>query len=304
MSSNCTKVGPDCPADGSGLSYPPSLVASIIFTVIFCTSLAIHMFLGIKLRTWSFLACYILGSTSEAVGYIGRIFLHSNPYNLSTFLVQIVCLTTGPAFYSAGLYLCLARIIVVYGEKISRLRPIWYTRIFITCDIISLSLQGAGGGVASSATKQSTLSMGNDIMLAGLIFQIFTLALFAILCLEFVWRLRRNSNNLKIEFQHIRESRQFRGFLVAAVVTFVTIFIRCVYRVVELAGGWNNKLQREETPYIILESAMISVAVFAFSIFHPGRAFGDTYDNLHTTSKRNSKEEDAEMKLMPPPVGA
>lgn len=84
MSSNCTQVGPDCPADGSDLSYPPSLVASIIFSAIFGVSLAIHVFSGVKFKTWSFLACYFLGSTSEVAGYIGRIFLHSNPYNLNT----------------------------------------------------------------------------------------------------------------------------------------------------------------------------------------------------------------------------
>ena len=47
---------------------------------------------------------------------------------------------------------------------------------------------------------------------------------------------------------------RFRGFLWALVVSFMTIFTRCVYRVVELGGGWNNRLMREETPFIILES--------------------------------------------------
>jgi hypothetical protein len=90
MSSDCTQVGPNCPADGSGLSYPPSLVASIIFSAIFGASLAFHIFLGVKFKTWSFLACYILGSTSEVVGYIGRAFLHSNPYNLNTLVIILI----------------------------------------------------------------------------------------------------------------------------------------------------------------------------------------------------------------------
>lgn len=144
--------------------------------------------------------------------------------------------------------------IIVYGEGISRLRPVWYTRIFVTCDVISLSLQGGGGGAASAASKQSTLDMGNNIMLVGLIFQIVTLVLFAALCLEFVWRVHRFPHRKSTEFISIRESRQFHCFLIAGIVTFSTIFIRCVYRVVELAGGWNNKLQREEVPFIILES--------------------------------------------------
>lgn len=94
-------------------------------------------------------------------------------------------------------------------------------------------------------------------MLVGLIFQIVTLGLFAVLCSEFIWRVKHYPNRKRAEFQHIRESRRFQGFLVAAFITFLTIFIRCVYRVVELAGGWNNKLQREETPFIILESGYV-----------------------------------------------
>ncbi|KAI5459594.1 RTA1 like protein-domain-containing protein [Mariannaea sp. PMI_226] len=289
--SNCTEIGPGCPADESSLSYQPNLIANIIFTGIFAVSLFVHAVLGWKTRTISFLVSYMLGSTCETVGYIGRIMLHNNPYKLSSFLMQIVCLTTGPAFYSAGLYLCLARIVVIYGEKISRLPPVWYTRIFVTCDFISLSLQGAGGGVASAATKQSTLSMGNNIMLVGLIFQIVTLVLFAGFCTDFVWRLNSFPNRISISSRHIRESRRFRGFLVAAVVTFMTIFIRCVYRVVELAGGWNNKLQREEAPFIILESCMIVVAAFAFAFFHPGHAFHNMYNELKTTPMDDAKEE-------------
>ncbi|QKX57827.1 uncharacterized protein TRUGW13939_04947 [Talaromyces rugulosus] len=141
--------------------------------------------------------------------------------------------------------------------------------------------------------------MGNNLMLVGLIFQILTLGLFAVLCLEFIWRVKHYPNRKRAEFQYIRESRRFQGFLVAAFITFITIFIRCVYRVVELAGGWNNKLQREETPFIILESGMVSVAVFAFALFHPGRAFDDSFGNLYSSVEKSSRGEDAEMKLMP-----
>jgi hypothetical protein len=83
-SSNCTAVGPNCPADGSGLSYSPSIAASSIFAALFGFSLIMHIFLGWRLRTWSFLAAYVLGSSAETAGYIGRILLHSNPYNLNT----------------------------------------------------------------------------------------------------------------------------------------------------------------------------------------------------------------------------
>jgi hypothetical protein len=146
------------------------------------------------------------------------------------------------------------RSVVVYGEQLSRIKPTMYTRFFIVCDIVSLSLQGAGGGVASSSTTSSTLSLGNNLMLAGLIFQIVTLAIFGLICMDFAIRAQKFPSRKSSTYNTLRSSIRFRGFLVAVFVTFLTIFTRCVYRVVELGGGWNNSLQREEIPFIILES--------------------------------------------------
>lgn len=144
----CTKVGPDCPPDGSSLSYPPNRVASSIFMVIFGASLICHCLMGFKTRTWSFLVAYLLGSTAEVIGYIGRILLHNNPYDLNTydlswpmnngepflmdanrFLVQIVCLTTAPAFFSAGLYLCLGRMYAKSFLKLCYPHPLFCSHL-------------------------------------------------------------------------------------------------------------------------------------------------------------------------------
>jgi hypothetical protein len=91
-------------------------------------------------------------------------------------------------------------------------------------------------------------------MLAGLIFQIVTLVLFALLCAEFALRVYRHPSMKNPAYRTLRCSMRFRGFLAATLVTFTTIFTRCVYRVIELGGGWDNSLQRQEIPFIILES--------------------------------------------------
>jgi hypothetical protein len=82
-SSNCTEIGPNCPADGSSLSYQPNLIVNIVFAAIFGISFIVHVIIGWKTRTISFLIAFLLGSSSETVGYIGRIILHNNPYKLS-----------------------------------------------------------------------------------------------------------------------------------------------------------------------------------------------------------------------------
>ena len=146
---------------------------------------------------------------------------------------------------------------IVYGDGLSRVKPVWYTRFFINSDIISLSLQGAGGGVASAATKDSTMNLGNHLMLAGLIIQIISLIFFAMACVDIAIRIRKNPSWKNPAYKKLRASMKFRGFLWALAIAFFTIFTRCVYRVIELGAGWNNKLMREETPFIILESRYI-----------------------------------------------
>ncbi|EXJ66010.1 uncharacterized protein A1O5_10987 [Cladophialophora psammophila CBS 110553] len=277
MDDECTHVSPGCPSDGSSLGYAPNLPVTIVFLILFGIALLCNIIQGSKYKTWTFMAMMCLGSQSEVIGYIGRIFMHYNPYR---FLVQIICLTSGPAFYSAALYLCLSRIIIVYGENLSRISAKMYTRFFIFCDLISLSLQGGGGGVAASATKPGTLSIGNKLMLAGLIFQIVSLGFFAAACADFAIRVKKYPNRKNPRFSKTRMSTGFRAFLLAVALVFMAIFIRCIYRVVELGSGWDSALMRKEVPFIILESGMITIAVFCFVVVHPGFAFGDDFNTI------------------------
>ncbi|KFZ12105.1 hypothetical protein V501_04380 [Pseudogymnoascus sp. VKM F-4519 (FW-2642)] len=247
-------VGPDCPADGSPLGYAPNLAASIAFLSLFAVSLIAHVVWGIRYRTWTFMACMVLGSMTEVIGYVGRVFMYKNPYNLST--------------------------IMIFGRDFSRIAPIRYSQFFIFCDWVSLSLQGAGGGLASSSATDSTMNLGNRLMLAGLITQVVTMFIFGCMCADLAIRIRRYPERRNPKYKLIRSSVPFRGFLIMALVFGLSIFIRCVYRVTELGPGWDNPLMRNETLFIILESCMITIASIAFCIFHPGFGFQRIFDKI------------------------
>jgi RTA1 like protein len=96
---------------------------------------------------------------TEVIGYIARIAIHSNPFLKTNFLMYLVTLTIAPAFLSASIYLCLARIVVVYGEEASRFKPRTYTVVFCTGDFLALLLQAVGGAIASDATSTSAVSI-------------------------------------------------------------------------------------------------------------------------------------------------
>lgn len=125
---NCT---PDtCPIDTSFYNYRLSLPANIIFLVIFSLCLVANISIWIYTRRGHFFgAVMILGCITEIFGYVGRVWSYYNQWDENPFMMQIACLTLAPAFFSAGIYVCLARLVVIYGRDNSRLKPLWYTYI-------------------------------------------------------------------------------------------------------------------------------------------------------------------------------
>lgn len=139
------------------------------------------------------------------------------------------------------------------GPQFSPIKPILYPYIFIACDILSLVLQAIGGGVASSASTTKTTDMGGHIMLAGIVFQVATFTILYALVAVYLVKLQRNKATLTSEASALIGSRDFKIFAVGMLVASLFIFIRCVYRIAELAGGWANEIMRDEVEYIILD---------------------------------------------------
>jgi hypothetical protein len=168
-----------------------------------------------------------------------------------------VLLTFAPAFLAAGLYLQLKHLIITFGSSWSFLKPKLYTWIFISCDIFSIALQGAGGGIAASVEATDSLfDVGNNLTIAGLVFQVFTLVMFGILSTQYFLRTLRHKHELNPATEGLRRSMKFQIFLGAIVLAYTTILIRCCYRVAELAGGWSHKnaTLRDEGLFIGLDS--------------------------------------------------
>jgi hypothetical protein len=131
------------------VKYIPSLGGNLFFLILICAFIFAQIWLGIKYRTSSVCMCMLAGLVLESAGYIGRILLHSNPFYRPYFLLYLVCLTLGPVFFAAAIYLCLGRIVVIVGEEISWLKPRTYTFVFVACDVLSLLIQAVGGVIAS-----------------------------------------------------------------------------------------------------------------------------------------------------------
>lgn len=202
----------------------------------------------------------------------------------------LVGLTIAPAFLSASIYLCLSRIIVIYGRTISRFRPAVYTITFICFDIFSLVLQAAGGAIAASSDEDDTQQTGVNIMIAGLAFQVVSLFLFMTMCADFAFAVSRHKSGLEPAHVALRSTTKFKAFVVgmfffgtcptvdanpipALFASTLFIFIRSCYRVAELKEGFDGKLANQQVSFMILEGMMILLAVIPLTILHPGVAF-------------------------------
>ncbi|KAK9320014.1 RTA1 like protein-domain-containing protein [Lipomyces orientalis] len=296
MDSNYTIPTEDCTLETCSLeqgrlTYLPNLGANAFFAAWFGALIILQIFQVIKYRTWGYFVAMFAGLLLEVLGYVGRIQMHSNPFTMSSYLLYLVCLTIAPAFFGGAVYLCLSRIVVVYGENIARFKPRTYTLVFIGCDFISLVLQGAGGGLASTAAdSSSSTDTGRNVMMGGLGFQVAATLMFIVACADFWWRVRRAGPDAR-EPSHetLRRSLKFRLFLWGLAVAIICIFTRSVFRVAELSEGFDGALANQEVTFMILEGAMMFISCTALTILHPGFCFQGSWDAANFRLGRGKK---------------
>lgn len=202
--------------------------------------------------------------------------MNSNPWSKTGFKIQICCLILSPSFLAAGIYLTIKHLVIYFGPEMSRIRPKMYTRIFISCDIVSIISQAAGGGVASAETA-NLVNIGDDIMIAGIAFQVATMFVCICLAVDFGIQVFRHHIHRSAGEGEVKEARElpqsFRYYAACCAIAFALIFVRCVYRIPEMSGGWGSKLMRNQAEFMILDGAMISTASILLTIAHPGIFF-------------------------------
>ncbi|KAL8709907.1 MAG: hypothetical protein Q9220_005357 [cf. Caloplaca sp. 1 TL-2023] len=267
-----------CPLALANVDYVPSLAGNALYLAIFSLLLLIQLAFGFRWRTWSFTGSIFGGLVLEIIGYAARIQMHDNPFKSDPFLMYLVVITIAPCFLTAAIYLSLSRIILVYGEHLARFKPRTYTIIFICCDVFSLVLQAIGGALADTADTHSAEQSGINIMIAGLSFQVVSLTVFAVLCADFAWSVRKSSGPSREQLQQRLLStssvRTFYAFIGVLFTATLTIYVRSCFRVAELQGGFDGHLANDEVTFMILEGAMVSIACIALTAVHPGMVFG------------------------------
>ena len=151
--------------------------------------------------------------------------------------MQITTLIIAPTFFAATAYVVLGSLIS-HHPSLSRVRPRTYITIFVCADITSLVIQAVGGALASIASGQANgnTKPGTNIMVAGIVFQLVSMTLFVAFLADWTARALRKGVLVR------RAMLSLGGVLVSVAL----IFVRSIYRTVELAQGWSGYLITHE----------------------------------------------------------
>ncbi|KAF9640814.1 putative rta1 domain protein [Lasiodiplodia theobromae] len=273
----CTQLMPNVP---TSYDYVPHLSAGIAFCVLFSLSMTGHIVQGVRKRNWT---SYVLatGALTELLGWTGRTWSSQCPYNETAFLLQITTLIIAPTFFSAAAYLILGTLIRLSStsspspsSRLSILSPTAYLVLFCAADAIALATQAVGGALASLAQKRGTsTATGTNIMVGGVVFQMGAMTVFVGLLADFLqrmWRLGRNSGGgMMTSGNKLPLPQGAKWILLALLTSVAAIYVRSVYRTVELLQGWRGYLIVREGYFVALDAAMMVVAVGVYNVLDP-----------------------------------
>ncbi|KAL9608868.1 MAG: hypothetical protein Q9167_006317 [Letrouitia subvulpina] len=234
-----------------------------------------------------------------------------DPYNTISFVIQYFFIVVAPVFLSAGIYTTLTSLIAALSrsnhnithitptsnpltdnasarEKPNNnnnnnnndLSPLSLPRrliisLFVTCDILSTIVQVAGAaliGVSESNRKSPTT--GNNILLAGLAFQVFSFLLFLILLFIFLWKTRQMTMTMTSRGKGGGAGGGMLRFTTALVGASLLVYLRTIFRLAETAQGINGYASSHEAFFGALEFAPVVLAVGLLGWWHPGRLVG------------------------------
>ena len=84
-------------------------------------------------------------------------------------------------------------------------------------------------------------------------------------------------------------STQRSPLSIAIAAAVITIYVRSIFRVAELQGGFNSALANDQVTFMILEGAMVSIASLALTIMHPGPIFREFWKLAHARARLSGR---------------
>ncbi|KAH8687036.1 RTA1 like protein-domain-containing protein [Ilyonectria robusta] len=244
--------------------YTPSLAAAIVAAVVFAFLTVAHVWRLHRARAYYFVV-FTVGGIFQTVGYCGRIWSHYDQNSIGGFVIQAILILVAPALYAASIYMILGRLIRALGAEHLSLIPVaWVTRIFVTGDIFSFTLQAGGGGIQSAGTLDF-YNIGEKLIIAGLWVQICVFGFFVVTSLLFNYRVVKAPTEIAT-----RGDIPWKRHLVVLYATSAIILVRSIFRVIEYLQGNKGYLISHEVFLYCFDALLMAIVMAIFLIWYVG----------------------------------
>ncbi|KAH8116126.1 RTA1 like protein-domain-containing protein [Phellopilus nigrolimitatus] len=274
----------DLPEPASLYGYTPTTSVCFTFIVLFAVSAIIHGCEAVAFRLWWFLPLACLAALAEVFGWLGRLWSSFAPASLTPYTIQICATVIAPTPLIASNFMILGMLIRHLGEQFSRLSPKLYSIIFTSSDVVALLIQAYGGATASSAvSKGEDPERGGHIMLIGIAIQMVAITFYVILATEFfvqfyTRRPVRLRSYLSVDPSKKQIHRKMQWMIFGLGFSTVCLFIRTVYRTIELVNGFTGRIIRTQVYFNVLDGAMVVLASYTLNLLHPGYLLADVIE--------------------------
>lgn len=198
----------------------------------------------------------------EVIGFAARAAAHSSTGELIPYCIQNVFILLGPTLFAATVYMTLGRIIRrIHAEKYSLVRVDWLTKVFVTGDILSFLIQGSAAGIMSMG---SHASMGQDIVIVGLVIQVVMFALFFITAVVFQVRMHHYPT-----CEAFDDSLPWKRHLYTLYFVSLLIMARSIFRVIGYAMGQNGYPLTHEWTLYVFDALLMFITMVIYGVFFP-----------------------------------
>ncbi|KAK6511285.1 hypothetical protein TWF481_000206 [Arthrobotrys musiformis] len=265
--------------------YLPSIPAAAIFLVLFAVVTIFHLWRSVRARVW-FCIPFAIGGIFQVIGYATRIYCYYNTEKIDSYAIQFSFIILAPVFYAASIYMVLRRLIhSINGDRFSVVRARWLTYIFVTGDILALTIQGSAVGLT---TKPESKKTGEKVITIGLLVQIVIFAFFIYVSTIFHLRMNKDLKLNPRSGPHL--TVPWKTGLYMLYGCSALIMIRSVFRVVEYLMGVDAYLLSNEWPLYVFDTILMFATQVIFVAWFP-----DKFQVQETTLKSTTGSEDGHM---------
>ncbi|KAL2875435.1 hypothetical protein SGCOL_009345 [Colletotrichum sp. CLE4] len=179
------------------------------------------------------------------------------------FVMQAILILVAPALYAASIYMILGRLIrTLRADHLSLLPVPWVTKIFVTGDIVSFTMQAGGGGIQAAGTLE-LYDIGEKIIIVGLLVQIVVFGFFIVTTILFHRRIIRKPTTVAIE-----GIIPWRRYLWVLYSTSLIILVRSIFRVIEYLQGNRGYLISHEMFLYIFDTILMIAVMATFLVWY------------------------------------